>query len=67
MEQKPIKLPELEELKELLKDTKNITFYKRVQVEGSKESIRYLNKKIKELNKLLDTDEPTPQSGSALL
>ena len=67
MEDKPIKLPKLEELKELLKDTKNIAFYKRANVEGSKESIKYLNQKIKELNKLLDTNEPLPLSGSTLL
>lgn len=66
METKPIKLPELEELKELLKDTKNIAFYKRVKVEGSKESIKYLNKKIKELNQLLDTDEDNNEKTSSL-
>lgn len=58
MEQKTHKLPELEELKELLKETKNIAFYKRVgEWEGSKESIQYLKKKIKEFEKLMDTGE----------
>lgn len=56
MEQKPYKLPELEELKELLKDTKNITWYKRANLEGSKESIEYLNRKIQELDILLNTE-----------
>jgi len=64
MEQKPHQLPELEELKELLKDTKNITFYKRVHFEGSKESVRYMKKKIKELEKLMDTGDSTHLSGS---
>lgn len=56
MEQKPYKLPELEELKELLKDTKNITWYKRANLEGSKESLEYLNRKIQELDILLNTE-----------
>jgi len=64
METKPIKLPELEELKELLKDTKNIAFYKRVHFEGSKESEKYMKKKIKELEKLMDTGNSTSVSGS---
>lgn len=57
MEEKPVKLPEIEDLKELLKNTKNIAFYKRAKVEGSKESIAYLNRKIEELNILLSTEE----------
>jgi len=64
MEQKPTLLPELEELKELLKDTKNIAFYKRVQFDGSKESVKYMKKKIKEFEKLMDTGEKTNISGS---
>ena len=64
MEQKPHKLPELEELKELLKDTKNIAFYKRVHFEGTKESVSYMKKKIKELEKLMDTGDSTHLSGS---
>lgn len=65
MEDKPIKLPEIEDLKELLKDTKNITWYKRANVKGSKESIEYLNRKIQELNVLLTTEENlTKTSGS---
>lgn len=65
MEQKTHKLPELEELKELLKDTSNIVFYKRVgEWEGSKESIRYLKKKIKEFEKFMDTGDSTQISGS---
>jgi hypothetical protein len=64
MEQKPTLLPELEELKELLKDTKNIMFYKRVEFDGSKESIKYMKKKIKEFDKLMDTGEKTNISGS---
>lgn len=64
MEQKPTLLPELEELKELLKDTKNIMFYKRVQFDGPKESIKYMKKKIKEFDKLMDTGEKTNISGS---
>ena len=64
MEQKPIILPELEELKELLKDTKNIAFYKRVEFVGSKESIKYVKKKIKELDKLMDTGNSTENSSA---
>jgi len=67
MENKPIKLPELKELKELLKDTKNIAFYKRANIEGSKESIKYLNQKIKELNQLLNTDEDDNIKNSSIL
>ena len=48
------KLPELEELKELLKETKNILFYKRTQWEGPQESVDYLKLKIKEFNTLMD-------------
>jgi len=64
MEQKPHLLPELEELKELLKDTKNIVFYKRVTFDGSKESVKYMKKKIKEFDKLMDTGDSHQISGS---
>lgn len=64
MEQKLTLLPELEELKELLKETKNIAFYKRVEFDGSVESVKYLKKKIKEFDKLMDTGEKTEISGS---
>ena len=64
METKPTILPELEELKELLKDTKNIAFYKRVEFEGTKESVKYMKKKIKEFDKLMDTGDSTNISGS---
>jgi heterodisulfide reductase subunit A-like polyferredoxin len=64
MEQKPHQLPELEELKQLLKDTKNIVFYKRVEFTGSKESVKYMKKKIKEFEILMDTGDSTQISGS---
>lgn len=64
METKPTILPELEELKELLKDTKNIAFYKRVEFEGTKESVKYMKKKIKEFDKLMDTGDSVHISGS---
>ena len=50
-------LPDLESLKELLKDTNNITWYKRVEFTGPPESISYVKQKIKELNILMDTGE----------
>lgn len=64
MEQKPHQLPELEQLKQLLKDTKNIVFYKRVEFTGSKESVRYMKKKIKEFKTLMDTGDSSQISGS---
>lgn len=64
MEQKPHQLPELEQLKQLLKDTKNIVFYKRVEFTGSKESVRYMKKKIKEFEILMDTGDSSQISGS---
>lgn len=64
MEQKPYQLPELEQLKQLLKDTKNIVFYKRVEFTGSKESVRYMKKKIKEFKTLMDTGDSSQISGS---
>jgi hypothetical protein len=49
MEQKPVKLPPLEELKELLNDVNNLIFYNRIhEVEGPADSMRYLKKKQKE-------------------
>jgi len=50
-------LPDLETLKELLKDINNIAWYKRVEFTGSPESIKYMKQKIKEFNKLMDTGE----------
>lgn len=50
-------LPDLEELKVLLKDTNNIHWYKRVKFTGPPESVKYLKQKIKQLDKLLDTGE----------
>lgn len=47
-------LPELEELKQLLKETKNIAFYKRLEWTGPKESVEYLKMKIKEFDTLMD-------------
>lgn len=64
MEQKPHQLPELEQLKQLLKDTKNIVFYKRVEFTGSKESVRYMKKKIKEFEILMNTGDSSQISGS---
>lgn len=64
MEQKPHQLPELEQLKQLLKDTKNIVFYKRAEFTGSKESVRYMKKKIKEFKILMDTGDSSQISGS---
>ena len=67
MEKKTYKLPELEELKELLKETGNIIFYKRAgEWEGSEESKQYLKRKIKELEKLMDTGENNTKIGGIL-
>lgn len=58
-------LPDLEELKELLKDTSNIHWYKRVKFTGPSESVKYLKQKIRQLDDLLDTGENnTKISGS---
>jgi hypothetical protein len=46
-------LPELEILKQLLKDPKNITWYRRVEWVGSQECKDYLKLKIKQLDDLL--------------
>ena len=49
-----IKLPPVEVLKELVKKPGNLTFYKRTEWSGPKESVEYLKQKIKEYNKFLD-------------
>tara|TARA_B110000208_G_C11417532_1_gene302146 strand:+ start:74 stop:259 length:186 start_codon:yes stop_codon:yes gene_type:complete len=47
------KLPEIEKLKELLRDEVNIVWYMRMgDFEGSKESIAYAKKMIKNFKKL---------------
>lgn len=46
-------LPELEILKQLLKDPKNIIWYRRVEWVGSQECKDYLKLKIKQLDDLL--------------
>ena len=52
MEQKPVKLPPLEELKELLNDVNNLIFYnKSHEVEGPSDSVNYLKKKQREFYK----------------
>lgn len=60
------KLPELEELKELLKEPKNIAWYKRVEWIGSKESIEYLKLKINQLDELMETEKKDKSSGISL-
>ena len=58
-------LPDLEELKVLLKETNNIHWYKRVKFSGPPESVKYLKQKMKQLDILLDTGENnTEMSGS---
>ena len=49
-----IELPPLEELKELVKEPGNLTFYKRTEWSGPKESVDYLKQKIKEYNTFID-------------
>ena len=51
---KVVKLPPIEELKELVKEPGNLTFYKRVKWQGPIESVEFLNRKIKEYNTFLD-------------
>ena len=64
---KTVKLPPIEELKELIKDGNNLTFYKRVKWEGPIDSVNFLKRKIKEYNAFLDdskeedTEEKTPK------
>lgn len=49
MKNETCKLPELEVLKELLKDQNNVIWYMRQQdLEGSPESVKYAKKKINE-------------------
>jgi len=51
---KVVKLPPIEELKELVKEPGNLTFYKRVKWQGPIESVEFLKRKIKEYNTFLD-------------
>jgi len=51
---KTVKLPPIEELKELVKEPGNLTFYKRVKWQGPIESVEFLKRKIKEYNTFLD-------------
>lgn len=58
-------LPELHTLKELLREPKNIAWYKRVEFYGPKDSVEYLKSKILELNNTINLDENnTRLSGS---
>lgn len=54
---KVVKLPPVEELKELVKEPGNLTFYKRVKWEGPMESVEFLKRKIKEYNTFLDNSK----------
>jgi hypothetical protein len=54
---KKVKLPPIKELKELIKDGGNLTFYKRVKWEGPIESVEFLKRKIKEYNTFLDNSK----------
>ncbi len=49
-----IELPPIEELKKLVKEPGNLTFYKRTEWSGPKESVEYLKRKIKEFNTFMD-------------
>ena len=52
MHEKPTKLPEYKELKELLKDTNNLVWYMRYpDWVGSEKSIKLLKKEIKKFQK----------------
>ena len=51
---KVVKLPPIEELKELVREPGNLHFYKRVKWEGPIESIEFLRRKIKQYNVFLD-------------
>ena len=51
---KTVKLPPIEELKKLVKEPGNLTFYKRVKWEGPIESVEFLKRKIKEYITFLD-------------
>jgi len=50
-------LPDLPKLKELLRDTGNIAWMKRVKWEGTEEQKDYVKRKIKELDALYNTEE----------
>ena len=54
---KVVKLPPVEDLKELVKEPGNLTFYKRVKWEGPMESVEFLKRKIKEYNTFLDNSK----------
>ena len=54
---KVVKLPPIEELKELVKEPGNLTFYKRVKWQGPIESVEFLKRKIKEYNTFLDNSK----------
>lgn len=52
MNEKPSKLPELEVLKELVKDIRNVVWYSRQpEFEGSPESIKFIKQVIKKFKK----------------
>jgi len=59
-------LPDLDELKVLLKETNNIHWYKRVKFTGPPESIKYLKQKMKQLDDLLDTGENNTEISGSL-
>jgi len=54
---KVVKLPPIEELKELVKEPGNLTFYKRVKWEGPIVRVEFLKRKIKEYNTFLDNSK----------
>ena len=60
---KVVKLPPVEELKELVKEPGNLTFYKRVKWEGPMESVEFLKRKIKEYNTFLDDSKEENTEG----
>lgn len=52
LQSKKVILPELEKLKEVLEEDANaIHFYKRTEFEGPKDSVKFLKKIIKQLDK----------------
>ena len=57
-------LPSLPELKEILKDTSNIAWMKRVKWEGTEEQKEYVKRKIKELDAFYNTEENNHISSS---
>lgn len=53
MNEKTCKLPEIEKLKELLRDAKNIVWYMRCpEVIGPKDSLKYLKDQIKQFRSI---------------